>query len=303
MHVDLAYCRKDEGVVAFVSNHVPNECEAPLVCPKPSSPNQQRSTPYGEFTEQQACHPSKASSFEKGEENIEPWITGHDVMLGNSDVGSHRNESPDVELRGILDSLDDILDCNMDESEGSNFQYIGVTEDARRVDYITTFPKFKRVLSYNALFSKKRENCYSGDAGKRMKWDYPSLAQTTLFSTFSLGSPQQNFLPNYREDSPIISIEADAALDSRLCSELEECRRDESPVPLLTQPESPLTVEMNGTHATVCEWPSNLTFDSAILAADALDPAALETRDKERGWYKKGQLVREPPKFMHSFCV
>jgi hypothetical protein len=54
---------------------------------------------------------------------------------------------------------------------------------------------------------------------------------------------------------------------------------DKTPVPLLTPPESPLTVVLDTGIATICEWPSNLVIDSAIQLVNelrSLSPASLE---------------------------
>jgi hypothetical protein len=108
-------------------------------------------------------------------------------------------------------------------------------------------------------------------------------------------------------------VDDDAELDRQLGSELDEHdtdeERDESPVPLLTPPASPLTVEINGACATVCEWPSNLTVDSAMMAVNDLDPAslaALEKTDQGQEWYRKENTNRETTKLtplLRGFCV
>ena len=318
----LLFYRKEHGVVTFISDHVPSKSEAPLVRPKPTSPNQQRSAPSNADNEYQAILPNRASpSASSDEDNIDFDSTDHHdpedgyLLDGSGVIWPDANESPDVELKGILDSLGDILDCNMDESEASNFQYIGVAEDAfRTVDF--AFPNSKRFLSLNTLVALNREHGY-GDSSKRLKLgdlkEYPSIAPTTLCSTFSLGPPAMKLLPQFLNASPIISVDDDAELDRQLGSELDEHDTDkegeESPVPLLTPPASPLTVEINGTRATVCEWPSNLTVDSAMLAVNDFDPdslATLEENGQGQGWYRKEDTHRETTKLtplLRSFCV
>lgn len=307
----LLFYRKEHGVVTFISDHVPIKSEVPLVCPKATSPNQQRLTPSNVDNEHQADRPNSACSTASGEVNIDFCATDHQdpedgYLLGGSGViGSDVNENPDMELKGILDSLGDILDCNMDESEASNYQYIGVAEDAvRTVDFFDT----KRVLSFNTLFALN-----SGDRSKRLKLGdlkgYPSMAPTTLCSTFSLGPPAMKFLPHFLNASPIISVDDNAELDRQLGSELDEHdtskERQESPVPLLTPPVSPLTVEINGERSTACEWPSNLTVDSAMLAVNDVDPASLVTIEEDghsQGWYTHRETTKLTP-LLRSFCV
>ena len=64
-------------------------------------------------------------------------------------------------------------------------------------------------------------------------------------------------------------------LDKRLSEELEgnpsDPNADNSSVPLLTPPQSPLTIDVG-----VCEWPSNLVVDSALMTA------ATDTRPGKR---------------------
>ena len=61
--------------------------------------------------------------------------------------------------------------------------------------------------------------------------------------------------------------------------------------------------------ATVCEWPSNLTVDSAMLAVNDFDPdslATLEENGQGQGWYRKEDTHRETTKLtplLRSFCV
>lgn len=291
VHFFTAIYRKEEGVVTFVSDHVPIRSVVPLVCPKPTSPNEQGSSP---FDEDGPSNPGSSSNDEEEDEESDPGSDNEgqedDYHLGVLDVKtSASEESPDIELKGILDSIGDILDSHLDESETSNIQYIGVAEDGHRsIDVVPTFPKYKRVLSYNTLFALNREANHSNDTTKRMKRndlkDWTATVPTTLFSSFSLGSPAMQYLPPLRDESPLISDEDDAELDRQLGSELDEHdtdeERDGSPVPLLTPPASPLTVEVDGAPTTVCEWPSNLPVDCAMLAVNDLDPASLETFGK-----------------------
>jgi len=289
--------------VAFVSDHVPIESVVPLVCPKPTSPQQQRLSPLDEEQEEDnesssdavSSETSDASRVEEGNFRDNGETTQEDYILGSSAIVSE-SEVPDIELKAILDSLGDVLECSLDESETSNFQYLGVAEDSahRHVDVVATFPKSKRVLSYNTLFALNFEAGHCNDATKRVKCDlkdFPVSAPTTLLSTFTLGPPAlMQSCPPLRDESPVISEDDDAELDRQLGSELdehdfaEEEQRNETPVPLLTPPASPLTIEFNGNPTTVCEWPSNLTVDSAMQAVHELrpmSPASLETLEKE----------------------
>ena len=180
---------------------------------------------------------------------------------------------------------------------------LGVTEDRQDRDDLLTIPKAKRVLSFNTLTALNNDVGCIRDSPKRQKSMERvdeggcSAAPPVPLLGFSLGPPALNTqsesfaasaagIPKcmlaYRKprESPLISSsdeEAEAqALDRRLGEELvEEPARDEtprdaqqkSPVPLLTPPESPVTIDCDGEKATICEWPSNLAVDSAMVAA------------------------------------
>lgn len=304
----LLHRKEQEGVVTFVSEHVPVKSKIPLVCPKATSPQEgQRLSPLDEEQGEDddsstaaAAAESSDTPNESGDEENESAEDNDeeeqdDYILGGPVVSEPEvHGSPDIELKDILDSLGDVLDCSPDESESSNYQYIGVAEDAghRHFDFVTTFPKSKRVLSYNTLFALNREAGHSSDETKRVKRtdlkDVQSSAPTTLLSTFSLGPPALRSLPPLRDESPVISDSDDLELDRQLGSELNEHdsaeeERNETPVPLLTPPASPLTIEVDGNPTTVCEWPSNLTVDSAMQAVNELrpmSPASLETLER-----------------------
>jgi len=202
----------EQGVVTFVSNHIPIRSVVQLVCPKPTSPNQQGSSPFDEEDPSNPASSSKDDDDEESDSGGDKEDEEDGYHLGGLDAkGSAADESPDTELKGMLDSVGDILDSNLDESETSNFQYIGVAEDGHRstVDIVPALPKSKRVLSYNTLFALNREASHSNDTTKRMKRydlkDWPASAPTTLFSSFSLGPPAMQHLPPLRDESPIIS--------------------------------------------------------------------------------------------------
>jgi len=292
--------------VAFITDHAPVKTEVPLVCPKPTSPQEHPLSPFdddgdkdnscnaGDPTLSDASDSEEDNSTDENEDDDDEdgYVLGGPVV-SESDV----NESPDIELRDILDSLGDVLDCNLDESETSNYQkYIGVAEDStyhHTIDLMASLTKPKRVLSYNTLFALNREAGHNSDATKRFKRDdlkdMPSPAPTTLFTTlFSLGPPAIQSLPPIRDESPVISDDDDAELDRQLGSELDEQDitedHDERPVPLLTPPASPLTIEVNGGHTTICEWPSNLTVESAMQAVNELrplSPASFATLERD----------------------
>lgn len=223
-------------------------------------------------------------------------------MASHEEVGSEtgilvdeeNGDRSSIELNDVLESLGDALYCSMDESESSNVRYIGVMED--RVDFANARPKTKRVLSYNTLFALNADADHNDDDSKRARSNLNGLAASRT-ATFSLGPPalqeskHTGPLQVIRDESPVISSSDDEELDRQLGEELghhEEAdgSRDNTPVPLLTPPGSPLTIEVDGNTTTVCEWPSNLAVDSAMQAVHELrplSPASLEhfERDEE----------------------
>jgi hypothetical protein len=199
--------------------------------------------------------------------------------------GSVEEDKCDFELTNILESLGDSLECAFDESESSCVHYIGVMED--REFELTTLPKTKRVLSHSTLVALNMDDCRSNEKLKRAKSSMKAWSPvgTSLLSTFSLGPPAL-FLHKFRDEHPASD---DEDLDRQLGEELDgdyqaDGDGNETPVPLLTPPGSPLTVEWEGNTTTVCEWPSNLTVDSAMQAVNELrpmSPTSLENLERD----------------------
>ena len=208
-------------------------------------------------------------------------------------------EDEDAELFGIMVALTDKdTEVEEEESESTSERHIGVVQD--RVDFLNV-PKTKRVLSFNTLAALNSEIGCIRDSPKRSRGFDQTDVRQNGFSSFSLGPPaavtETGFMGfdsccsrhlRPRLESPLISSSDDEALDRQLEEELgehEEHSRDNSPVPLLTPPDSPLTIEINGDKATFCEWPSNLIIDSALAAAvneiRPLSPASFDETDEE----------------------
>lgn len=213
-------------------------------------------------------------------------VSSDEEVEPDTDTAEDQN---DDELSDILQSLgEDRLSTEPEELDSSE-RFIGVMED--REDLIT-IPKTKRVLSFNTLAALNMEaRGVKGDSPKRRKPTDSYWEQSSLMSSFSLGPPAAMNSLNMRRESPVISSsDEEEELDRQLGAELQEQSRGENktPVPLLTPPGSPLTVHLDGDTTTVCEWPSNLTVDSAMAAATELrpmSPASLE--DLERKDYQR----------------
>jgi hypothetical protein len=149
--------------------------------------------------------------------------------------------------------------------------------------------KAKRVLSSNTLAQLNIEAGHPSESPKKMR-SSPDERKDSPPPEFSLGPCAMNSLgplPNQSamRGSPDYSTDGED-LDARLSEELERQARgspDHSPVPLLTPPQSPLTVDLDGDVTSMCEWPSNLVVDSVMMTAATetrpLSPASLEDAD------------------------
>jgi hypothetical protein len=188
----------------------------------------------------------------------------------------------DDEIASILEACDGdkarrLQPSGLDDSDSFDHQ-IGVTQD--RVCVITNLPKSKRLLSCNTLATLNVDAGHNDDSPKRVKLDGPqSLPQSERneFADFSLGppavsqttqdeeQPRRNMYTRRGESC----VSSDEELDRQLEEELggfDERSRENTPVPLLTPPASPLALEIEGDNDVVCEWPSNLTIDNAMTA-------------------------------------
>jgi hypothetical protein len=183
-------------------------------------------------------------------------------------------------------AISDEIDGNMDqqehpdpEEEDDDYTFIGASVDDK-----WSWSKQKRVLSSNTLAALNREAGRDADSPKRMK---PfAVTKPHGMPELSLGLAafdQPNLLHRHdviRDDSPFLSSDDDE--DRMLSEELEEKLRDtggeNSPIPLLTPPQSPRREDE-------VEWPSNLVIDSALMNTvnelRSLSPASLQNMEEE----------------------
>jgi hypothetical protein len=147
--------------------------------------------------------------------------------------------------------------------------------------------KSKRVLSSNALATLSTDPERSPLSPKRMKQSLFSKDSTEL-ADFCLGTAALDYLGPYpARDTKDLS--SDDEWDRRLSEELDSCgsesSRENSPVPLLTPPQSPLTINLGGGDTTVCEWPSNLVVDSVLMTAATelrvMSPTILQNLERD----------------------
>lgn len=166
------------------------------------------------------------------------------------------------------------------DAEEEDFALIGASVDDK-----WTWSKQKRVLSSNTLAALNREAGRNADLPKRIRSLAPA-AEPSGMPELSLGMPsfdETMLLPKHdviRDDSPLPS--SDDEEDKMLSEELEEKPRDSggdnSPIPLLTPPQSPRREDE-------VEWPSNLVIDSALMNTvnelRPLSPASLQNMEEE----------------------
>lgn len=203
-------------------------------------------------------------------------------------VGSSQGQEP-----LLMDEYDDDDETTMHHHH-SHSHLIGVVQDRQDDVLVHTVPRVKRALSLDeamGLSIQAREfiiaNNHNGSSSnhkKRRKSDVHDVVQA-----FTLGPPAMTLRePNNKSRlmSPIAtsikSLEEgeddseDEELDGQLRYELESASTssrdgDQSPVPLLTPPDSPVVFDYyddrgGGINTTICEWPSNLVVDTAMTA-------------------------------------
>jgi len=162
--------------------------------------------------------------------------------------------------------------------------------------------KQKRVLSSNTLATLNQEIDHHIDSTKRMRCSR-SYSRDHLYAIpipipipeITLGIealdqiiqplPQQYLIRD--DSSSLILYSSEEEEDKRLSEELEEKSHydtmggDNSPIPLLTPPLSPRTINddtegIGTTMMTVIEWPSNLVMDNAVMKAANLSSITLD---------------------------
>lgn len=206
----------------------------------------------------------------------------------------------------------DELVSEQDQAEPEDEDYsalIGACVD----DDKWTWSKQKRVLSSNTLAALNREAGRNAEEPKRIRsYSYPPPvnSEPPSMPELSLGvaafestpfMPPQSVI---REASPTQS--SDEEEDRMLSEELEEKLRDSggdnSPIPLLTPPQSPRREDE-------VEWPSNLVVDSALMNTVTeirpLSPASLQSLEMEEEQRLKGKDTETSTltPLLRSICV
>ena len=204
---------------------------------------QEKDTSSSEEDEDESQENPTPNRYEEGSP-LETQVQGQRYMADCDDEWLSRRSS----ILEILETLND------------NGKFTEPPKEA-----VAIHPKAKRVLSSNTLASLNADAGRTSDLLKRMK---PSLSKPPSLPELSLG------LAALDKIEPILTKESSAEsdeLDKRLSEELDpssgESSRENSPVPLLTPPQSPLTIDVGEGMTTVCEWPSNLPVDTAMMLA------------------------------------
>ncbi|KAG7357224.1 hypothetical protein IV203_001912 [Nitzschia inconspicua] len=183
------------------------------------------------------------------------------------------------EPAAITDESDEPLVQEPTEPEEDDCALIGAT-----VDDQWTWSKNKRVLSSNTLASLNGQAGRNADTLKRVRPDVLSTDPPPTMPELSLGLTVFNhttLLPQHdviRDESPLLSSdEEEEMLSEELVESMRDVRGDNSPIPLLTPPQSP------GREDEV-EWPSNLVIDSALMNSvneRPLSPGSLQDMEEE----------------------
>jgi len=187
----------------------------------------------------------------------------------------------------------------LQERPGGNYALVGASGPS--VDNMWLMAMQKQVLSSNALSTLNHETGRSTDLHlpKRMRCSQSLVEDNCAMPEIKLGIealdqiiqplPRQYLV---REEFPMTSLSSDEEEDKMLSEELQEkirndgigCSCDNSPIPLLTPPQSPRTLNETTDDKTVTtiEWPSNLVMDSAIIKAFAnVSPVTTHNNDEK----------------------
>jgi hypothetical protein len=297
--------------VQFVSNHP----DVPLVCPKATNPCiHQNLSPHGEPTlkdtesvsemngEENSLYESDAScsagevlSEDEADGCSASSSKGYRVLLENAanycfDLNgiSVSVSSGSTKLAGdhiaTPESIEYVDGNTFDDSESGSVHFIGALVD-QDFEHAQTKRSVSKTFESESVDdeSKKRAKQTS------MREHLPFVG--SFLSLFGIGSSGHLDYAGQkkRDDTPDLLTSDEEDWDRQLGEELggsyeTDEDRIETPVPLLTPPGSPLTVEWEGSRATMCEWPSNLVVDSALQAIIELrpmSPGSLETLERD----------------------
>lgn len=251
-------------------------------------------------------HEEEASETDEKSSECSVGARGAAISLGDSKIDDSYTSgdeekaslSADDELASLDDESDDDAQNLTEEPSVLPQQSIlqQIPSIKKAFDGIGSQSRFqpmaKRVLSSNTLAALNAEAGRNVDFVKRMRTTPESyLKPIDNLPGLSLGLSAMDIirpLPGRfsLRDSPVFSSDDDGDLDKTLSEELDKSSHsggDNSPVPLLTPPQSPLSLPA-GTNDLV-EWPSNLVVDNAMMSAATstrpLSPSSLQRLEEE----------------------
>lgn len=288
-------------ITHFVAN--PYKSEVPLICPKPKTPALRRLSPLEEAEDEPESIDDPANVELRSDSNDSMDSKSDIIEVESCDMGMQNDladkaildpypQGFESELTEIMVSIGDALELVLDESESSSrLCYIGVMKDMESSAAVMRGPK--RGLCPSDDWNDNMSDVYK--KARSVTIDLPTVIRPiTLLPTNLMDqaacscSLSSLFAMKIREESPaLMSTDDDDDLDRQLGEELDDQYRgdgQETPVPLLTPPGSPLTVEWEGAATTLCEWPSNLIVDSALQAVNELrpmSPTSLENLERD----------------------
>ena len=268
-------------------------------------------TPKPDNETEMSTSPSSWSSSSIDSSDADTESVGSDTQMKSTsldfsfDEGEKIPETVDIEEGCCKSSSDDNQQEQERETMTENYALVGAS--GASVDDKWQMAKQKRVLSSNTLSALNQEAGRNADSPKRMRCSRLSFKDICAIPEITLGIealdqiiqplPRQYLM---RDDFSLIPSSSDEEEDRMLSEELEEKFRntsmggsggDTSPIPLLTPPQSPRTVNdtIEGSAMTTIEWPSNLVMDSAFMKATTttatnvklLSPVSIDNNDDE----------------------
>ena len=301
--VRFVHGSSEDGVVEFVAVKLQKSTGVPPIRrPKPF-----RLSPHQEENDDDSS--SKGTSDAGGaQESIDAEGSSYgDEAVSNDDDTSQASQSNEEDEAMEVVANDDSSNANargeMKRLGATTVEIHDNTVQTQEEEAKTPPTKSKRVLSSNTLSQLNMEAGHSDLTPKKRRSspEHDERIHEMSPPQFSLGACAINHttdpLPNHslmRGGSPAYSTEDELDLDMRLSEELHphghptkkasataDPSGDISPVPLLTPPQSPVTVKEDGKIASLCEWPSNLVIDSAMMNLTStetrpLSPASLQ---------------------------
>ena len=210
--------------------------------------------------------------------------------------------SDEVELESALQDKDESSQTALPSGNEPSALLSNITELEAKTPVENALTHAKRVLSSSALvgpasMATSLPTLLSPKRIRRVsEADERSSDEDMIPSEFSLGpvadmqGTSAGFCLKTYEVNPLVSTsdededEQDRQLSEELEQDVTEQERESTPIPFLTPPASPLRVESEEGTTTACEWPSNLTVDSAWTAAIDLrppSPKSLQTWEQE----------------------